>query len=159
MKKLIFTLFLITLFSCDSDNDTTEAPVEPTSYVKVTVNGVLEVFEQISVVKVPLTAEDGTPYTDLIITATQSIDPTVKIVFKLAQEDPGTETCYFFNYIENEIEYYYDRDEKIGDSFMIDVFTSTSSNIKGVFEGKLYQNNNISDPSVNTIDGNFDITF
>jgi hypothetical protein len=159
MKKIFLTLFLITLFSCDSDDDVTVAPIEPTSFVKVSVNGVPETFDKVSVAKVPLTAEDGTKYTDLVVTATQSIDPTVTLVFKLAQEDPGTETCYYFSYVENDITYYYDRDEKLGEAFMINVYTSTSTNIKGEFDGKLYQYNSLDNPHVNTVDGEFDITF
>lgn len=154
MKNLyiFFTVItLITLSSCDSKNDTT--PVQPTSSLKATINGVEVIFDTFKVVKNPGVDDAGNPYTDLVVTVTKSTDATKKVTFNLAYLETGTEACYYFSYLDGDI----DHDTEIADSFAINISGNTATNLKGTFNGTLTNSDNTS--SVVIPNGTFDITY
>jgi 6-pyruvoyl-tetrahydropterin synthase len=71
---------------------------------------------------------------DLIVTVTKSTDATKSFVFHLEQMQTGEDSCYYFLYAQDNINYALE----VANSFSTNVTTSTEHNIVGTFTGRLY---------------------
>ena len=156
MKQLLLSLTIlgcILLSSCDSNNNPTDVviPIPITNFVKAEINGVNVTFNQTNVVKQEITSNCVT-YTDLIVSANKQNEIFPQIVFKLAYMETGPDTCYYFLYDVDEVEY----DIETGNSFDINITQSTANNIKGTYSGTLSDFNG---ETATLTNGTFDISF
>ena len=154
MKKifLFFTLFVFAfLSSCDSkDNDDSQS----TNFLKATINGIEVIFDIIKVER-KFYSEDG-GYYELEITASKSGDASKILNFTIEDQVTGTETCYFFQYTDNEVYYSIDP-SSIDTSLILDITENVSNKIKGTFSGTIpeYEGSG----SVEVSGGSFDIVY
>lgn len=155
MKRLFifFIAIAATSFSsCSKNNAAESAPVVPTSFLKALINGVNVEFNNVKVVK-QVVPNEGQPYTDLIVTATTKDDNAKSITFNLEYLQLGTETCYYFDYTNGDLDY----NSRPENSFVVNITSNTTNNLKGTFIGKLYDASNTE--FVTIPNGSFDITF
>lgn len=155
MKRLFifFIAIAATSFSsCTKNNAAESEPIVPTSTLKALINGTNVDFSNVTVVK-QVISNEGFPYTDLIVTATAKDDSTKTISFNLEYLQLGTETCYYFNYTNGNLDYF----SRPENSFIVNITSNTTNNIKGTFSGKLYDSSNTE--FVTIPDGSFDIIF
>lgn len=165
MKKILvfLTLVIVSVFlSCDSDNNPADTKIIA---LKTIIDGVPLDFDTAKVEKQYIVPTNGgTPYTDLKVTLTISNDKTKKIIIQLADQQTGTESCYYFVYtgdldpsdpddIGTDYQYVrrFDRDK-----FSIDITENTPNTLKGTFSGTLL---NYKLESILIPDGSFDIKY
>lgn len=155
MKHLFiyFIAIAATSFSSCSKNNAAESDtVVPTSFLKALINGVEVEFTNVKVVK-QVVSDQGEPYTDLIVTATAKNDSNKTINFNLEYLQLGTETCYYFNYTNGNLDFF----SRPENSLVVNITTNTTNNLKGTFIGKLYDASNTE--FVTIPNGSFDIIF
>ena len=145
MKKLLSIIIVIisaTFLSCDSNNPSDSKVI----YLKTIANGIPLHFDTFKIEKNnAIPTDGGTPYTDLIVTLTNSNDKTKKILLQLAEGEIGTESCYYFVY-NNDIDpndldqtatdYQYTR-RYDRDKFTINITENSNNSLKGTFSGTL----------------------
>ncbi|PWA07324.1 hypothetical protein DB895_00965 [Flavobacterium psychrotolerans] len=147
----ITAIALTSLSSCSKD-DSKNNPAQPTNFLTAIINGVTLNFDTLKVVK-EVVPNDGDPYTDLIVTATKSDDHSKSIIFNLQHLQVGTETCYYFDYTDGDINY----DSAIGNSFEVNITVNTPNKLKGNITGRLSDSSNTN--SIVIPSGSFDITY
>ena len=152
MKKIFvfFTLFVFAfLSSCDSkDND----DFQSTNFLKATINGTEIVFDTFNIEKTDY-PEDG--YSDIQVTATKSGDPSKKIILEMEHLATGTEPCFEFQYVDEDI--YYIINPRENTSLVIDVTENTTNKLKGTFTGTIPEYEGTG--SVIITGGSFDIVY
>ena len=146
---LLSVLYLSFLTSCDSDksNDTV-LPTTTITTFSAKINGTDVDFNVGTVIK-----ETQPDYTDLIVTVTKSTDATKSFVFHLEQMQTGEDSCYYFLYAQDNVNYALE----VANSFSTNVTTSTEHNIVGTFTGRLYDEDQSS--FIDITDGVFNITY
>lgn len=165
MKKILSFFVVVTIvafIACDSNNNPADTEVIA---LRINVNGVPLNFTTVKVESEDVVPTNGNPpYTDLIVTATISNDPTKRVLFRLAKNETGTETCYYFAYtgdidpsdpddIGTDYQYVrrFDRDK-----FSINILENSANNLKGTFSGKLL---NFKSEAITISNGSFDIKY
>ncbi len=146
---LLSVLYFSFLTSCDSDKS--NEAVLPTATIptfSAKINGADVDFNVAAIVK-----ETNPDYTDLIVTASKSTDTSKSIVFHLEQMQVGEDSCYYFLYRQDDVNY----DLEVTNSFLTNVTTSTEHNIVGTFTGRLYTEDQSS--FIDITDGVFNITY
>lgn len=155
MKKLLLLIAVAaTALSsgCGSDDNNSEPVITPTNFIRSTVNGVDVNYDVMATTKESYTI-DGVDYTDLIVTASKSNDPSKSITFSSAYLESGTESVFYFELNHDELEY----DTGNPHSFVITLSESTANNVKGTFAGTLSNFDNTNSAVVTN--GTFDIKF
>lgn len=154
MKKLlILSAVVVTaiLSGCSSDKNKSEPIAAPANFMKSTVNGVDVNYDFMTANKQSYTS-NGIQYTDLIINASKSDDPSKSITFKSAYLQPGSQSVFYFELNNNQLEY----DTNNLDSF-ITLTESTANRVRGTFAGTLSNFDNTNSAVVTN--GSFDIRF
>ena len=152
MKRFLLLLSVLHfsfLSSCDSDKS--NEAVLPTATIttfSAKINGADVDFNVVAVVK-----ETNPDYTDLIVTVTKSTDATKSFVFNLEQMQTGEDSCYYFLYAQDNVNYALE----VANSFSTNVTTNTEHNIIGTFTGRLYTEDQLS--SIDITEGIFNITY
>jgi hypothetical protein len=152
MKRIFLLLSLLYfsfLTSCESDksNDTV-LPTTTITTFNAKINGTDVDFNVAAIVK-----ETNSDYTDLIVTVSKSSDMSKSFVFHLEQMQVGENSCYYFLYRQDEVNY----DLEVTNSFSTNVTTNTEHNIVGTFTGRIYTEDQSS--FIDITDGVFNITY
>lgn len=120
-KILTFVAFAFSITACSSDGDSKK------SGLTARINGVDRTFNMIEV-----TEEVYEEYTDYIIDAVQSDDPTKTLTISLGKESLGTDSIYFIQYYDGTTFY-----QLSSPQITSNVTESSASRIKATFSGIL----------------------
>ncbi len=118
---LTFVAFAFSITACSSDGDSKK------SGLTARINGVDRTFNMIEV-----TEEVYEEYTDYIIDAVQSDDPTKTLTISLGKESLGTDSIYFIQYYDGTTFY-----QLSSPQITSNVTESSASKIKATFSGIL----------------------
>ncbi len=122
---------LVLTTACSSDDDSSNGGGVSDELV-VTIGGQTLTFTSIIVDEDTFT-DDGVMYTELDVTATIGGDTSRIIEFGLESGDTGADAVYYFYYVENGLEYYYN----FSDNFNSVVSVNNGSRLTMTFSGTL----------------------
>ena len=148
MKKIylfIFVIFwMLFLSACTNDSDSGK----PISNLTMKVGGVVKNFNTITVKEVPYA-----DYSDLIITARNSNNPTEFVTFGLGKGDIGPGNSWGIEYTLNGV--FYSEDQGIK-GINSNITTNESNNLTGTFSGAVTSSENV---ILELTQGSFNITY
>ncbi|TRW26710.1 hypothetical protein FMM05_04860 [Flavobacterium zepuense] len=156
MKKLfLFTCLsalALTFNSCSDDDNKSNETDGTSGTVTFKVNGVAKTYNTITV-NPESEVSDGETFEWITITASPEGSASEFVTFELEKEAVGADASNYFEYVENNVTYYWDNE------FNVNTLTNNNDKVKGTFSGtvSIYDANAQETVTKTISEGTFDI--